>query len=1034
MIARTRCLTLSALALSAVFAHAEPIKRIQFPAISPDGATVIFSWQNDLWSVPRTGGTAIRLTVHAAPDSRPVWFPDGSRIAFSSSRYGSVDIFSMKPDGTDLRRVTFDSGSVEYPTSVSPDGRFIYGSTNLWSRGDTFRVPVAGGDLQRLTSHPFEATFAPSVTPDGSKVLYCRGSYRETAWQKMGMISSGLPEIWMADNTVPLSNHKRITNNEVTDLSPIPQTDGSFFAISSRGGLPNVWRLGKDEKRLTAHLNGSCRNLSVSKTGQFAVYEFESELYTLDTTTGAYAPIKVEVPADDRINPNVEISVTGGVYQFAVSPDGKRIAAVSRGDIFLLPERGGTTRRLTTNVGHDFGPAWLDARTILYTTNEGGKRRIKSVTIDGYVKDFAVDPKANLMCVSVSPDGKTVAFHRGESEICTVNPDGTGLKVLARGNFADAYDYGAPLFSWSPDSAYIAVNFIEGRRTQVALVDAKAGKRTDVAKMVNRPQRGSVGIPQFTPNGRSLVFSSPEYAETDLFIVDLIPNDITFTEDDLDKLDEAPKKDKPPVEVKVYEPGLASRLRRLTTTGVGVYAASPDGRGIIATTEAGLVSISPLTGAATPLIPTGPAMRVQDLFAANGKVYAINGGLPASLNLAGAAPSLVPSSLNASYLINAKAEEKALFEEIWWQLDTNYYDPKMNGKDWAAIKTKFASIVPHAYDRTDFYRLMGEMMEELESSHLGATAPPMDYPGSGTESTAFLGIDLDPVPLARDGSAVVGRVVPGSPAEHPSSMLKVGDKIVEIDGEKVAGSSYAALLNKKAGRRVALKIERDGKSETITIKPGSSIQRSGLEYAAWVNQQRQMVEKLSQGKLGYVHISAMDKPSLDLFLREIRTEGEGRKGLIIDVRFNGGGSTAVDVLNTLIRSPWLIRTTRGEFGLKLSENVYRSDALELPTALMCNSFSFSNAEVITEGFRKLRLGPIVGERTPGYVIGTGAATLWDGGTIRMPAIGAYAVNGENLENGGRRPDHTVWFDPNAWMEGRDVQLERTVVELLKSAK
>jgi tricorn protease len=358
----------------------------------------------------------------------------------------------------------------------------------------------------------------------------------------------------------------------------------------------------------------------------------------------------------------------------------------------------------------------------------------------------------------------------------------------------------------------------------------------------------------------------------------------------------------------------------------------------------------------------------------------------------------------------------------------------MNGKNWKAIKTKFAALVPFACDRADFYRMMGEMMEELESSHLGATAPPMDYPGTGTDSTAFLGIDLDPVSLARDGAAVVGKVIANSPADHPSMMLKVGDKIVEVDGEKVAGSSFSQLLNKKASRKVTLRVERDGKFENVTIKPSSSALRSALDYDNYVNETRARVEKLSEGKLGYVHIQAMDKPSLDRFLREIRTQGEGRKGLIIDVRFNGGGSTEVDVLNTLIRSPWLIRTTRGEFGLKLSENIYRGDALELPTALMCNTFSFSNAEVITEGFRKLRLGPIIGERTPGYVIGTGAASMWDGGTIRMPVIGAYAVNGENLENGGRRPDHTVWFDPNAWMEGRDLQIERAVVELLKSAK
>ena len=251
-------------------------------------------------------------------------------------------------------------------------------------------------------------------------------------------------------------------------------------------------------------------------------------------------------------------------------------------------------------------------------------------------------------------------------------------------------------------------------------------------------------------------------------MVDLIPSDITFTEDDLDKIDDTSKKDKPPVEVKVYEPNLEARLRRLTTTGCNGAVPAPDGKSIIALTEAGLAQINPATGAASTLIAaTTPGVRIQGGFLSGGKLYVLNAGTMASVNVAGPASSLAPIPMSANYTVNAKAEERALFEDIWWTLDSQYYDPKMNGKDWKAIRTKFAALVPFAYDRSDFYRMMGEMMEELESSHLGATAPPVDYPGSGTDSTAFLGIDLNPVSLARDGAAVVGKVIANSPADHP---------------------------------------------------------------------------------------------------------------------------------------------------------------------------------------------------------------------------------------------------------------------------
>ncbi len=1009
---------------------ASTIKRIQYPAISPDGSTIIFSWQNDLWSVARTGGMAVRLTVHAAVDSRPVWFRDGSRLAFASGRYGSTDVFTMKPDGTDIHRVTFDSSS-EIPTSVSPDGRFIYGQTNLWSRGDLFRVPVTGGDLQRLTSHTFEAPFAPFVSADGSKVYYNRGSYRETAWQKPTMQSSALPEIWVADNTVPLSNHKRLTNNEFTDLTPQVMPDGTIYAVTNRGGFPNVWRLGHGDKELTHHKNGTSRNETVSKDGRYISYEFESSLMVLDTTTEATNEVVVTVPDDDRMNPTQEITLTGGIQQMSVSPDGKRIVAYARGDIFVLPEKGGTTRRLTTNPSRDFSPQWLDAKTMVYTAMEGTRRLLKSVGLDGVSKEFASDPKLDVHSSLVSPDGKMVAYHKGDSEIWVSDTAGQGARLLTRGNFRNALDSGSPVFSWSPDNKYIATTYLEGRRTDVALVDVKTGKKMVVAKMVDRPQKGDVSVPQFTSTGRNLFFTSPEFDEPDLFIVDLVPADLTFSEDDLDKIDNPPTKEKPAVDVKVYEPNLNQRLRRLTTKGCAGAAPGPDGKSIYAITEAGLQLVNVNTGSATTVIPAGPGIAIQDLQFTNGKLYVINNGAIASL--AAGAPGLAPISFNAQYTVDVKAEENALFNEIWWAMGNLYYDPGMNHKDWNAMREKYAKIVPYAYDRADFYRMMGEMMEELDSSHLGSNAPITDFPGSNTESTAFLGIDLDPVALNAN-SWVVGRVVPNSPADHPMSQLKVGDKILEVDGEKVGPTPLAALLNKKLLKKVNLTIERDGARSTVTIKPGANALRTALEYQAFIENERKMVEKLSEGKLGYLHIAAMDKPSLDKFLREIRTEGEGKKGMIIDVRFNGGGSTAVDVLGVLIKTPWMIRTTRGEFGLKLSENIYRGDALELPTALMANTFSFSNAEVIAEGFRKLKLGPLVGERTPGYVIGTGAFALWDGGSIRMPAIGAYAADMTNTENNGRKMDHTVWFDPNAWMGGRDLQIERAVTELLKTIK
>jgi tricorn protease len=1025
-------LVLSAVVVTTL-ARADGIRRITQPAISPDGATIAFSWQGDIWTVARDGGKATRLTVHPAVDTRPKWFPDGSRIVFASNRFGNYNLFSMRADGSDLKRLTYASAAT-YPSVVSPDGQYVYGSTNAWSRGDIFRVKATGGPLIRLTDHPFESSYLPALSPDGKTVYYNRGSYRETAWQKSNIHSTALPTIWLADNTVPLSDHRRLTPYETTFLSPQISGDGALTYICNENGWPNVWRMRPDgsySHPLTHHTNGTCRNPSVSRDGRYVVYEFESDVFVLDTTSAIERRIAVEAPDDGRQNEEIPISLTSGATDFAASPDGKRAVFVARGDLFLIPEKGGTTRRLIKSVGLAYQPSWLDPRTVLFTaTGVESKRELRSVTVEGLVKPFQTDPSVDLFHPSVSPDGKSVAFQRGDDQILVVPAVGGTPKLVLKGNFRDAMD-GPSAISWSPDSRWIAAAVTRGRRTDVVMVQVETGKTVTVAKLVYRPQVATPSTPRFLPNGRGIYFTSPEYGEPDLFIVDLVPQEPTFAEDDLDKIDVPKPAPKTDVRVEVYEPNLDERMRRLTVHGADDAIASADSKLIWTNADGQLVAVNVLTGAPTPVSGFIGATSGMWLGATGSKLYVLQKGKLYDIGVR--EPGGGPIPFDAEYTVDSRAEEKALFNDIWWAMDRLYYDPQHNGKDWQAIHEKFSQIVPFTYDRRDFYALMGEMMEELDSSHLGSNPPPMEVPDVTPESTAILGIEFDPRVLDARGVYNVSRVIPNSPADNPASQLFVGDRVLTLDGEEPTSQRpLAALLDHKAGRHVVLKVDRDGVEKTVDIRPIPPAALTDLEYDAWVRHERALVDTASNGQFGYVHIRAMDKPSLDLFLRETHTEAEGKKGLIVDCRYNGGGSTAVDMLNTLLKTPWLMRASRGGEAVRLSEDILRGDAVEIPTALLVNSSSFSNAEVMAEGFRALKRGPIVGEKTAGYVIGTGLFSLWDGGSIRMPAIGAYTVSGENLENNGRKPDEVVWFDPNAWMRGRDVQIERAVAALTKS--
>lgn len=1017
--------TLSAICCALTLVSAPgPIKRGMHPAISPDGATILFSWQGDIWSVPSGGGRATRLTVHPAMDYMPKWFPDGSRIVFSSSRYGNYDLFSMKPDGGDIQRITYES-SFEYPNAVSPDGAYVYGYTNAWGRSDLFRVPTSGGDLVRLTGHPLESEYLATVSRDGKRVFYCTNG-GGGSWRNPKERGSSASEIWVGEVSVPLKNQRNVSKNPFNDMYPLYSPDGTIVFMSNRSGWPNLWRMkedGSNPKQLTNHTEGTLRMPSISADGTRIAYEFESEIWMLDSKTGQTNEVRIEVPDDQRSNPVVDLTLTSGLTDYSVAPDSKRIVIAVRGDLFLIPERGGTTKRLTTSPSLENNPQWIDPKTVLFVTGRNRKKELMTVTIDGEEKLFKSE-SVDVACPVVSPDRKQIAYVYGGEELRVMPTIGGASKTILKGWFVEALQ-GNPNFSWSSDSKHLVVEMLNSRGSTIQVCSAD-GSGTPIT--VARLARGASATPRFLPNGKGVYFTAREFDDSDLFVVDLVPADVTFSEDDLDGID-SPKKDTAgDRNVEIYEPEIFDRMRRLTTSGASSPMATADSKFIWCNISGQLVAVPVSGGAASP-VPgvTGTAIGME--LGSNQKFYMLTGGRLASMAQTGQAPAAI--SYSANMTVNLKDEERSLFDEIWWALGRFYYNPEMNGVDWKRMYEKFAKIVPHAFDRSDFYALMGEMMEEIDSSHLGATSPSTET-SQANDSTGSLGVEWDWAALDSRGEYVVATVWKGTPASHPSSLLKVGDRIITVDGQKIDKKSpIAMLLNRKPNRKVKLGVVRGGQNIEVLIKPGFLSSRNEIAYENWVAWQRAQVEKLSGGKLTYHHVQGMNEPSYQRFLREIRTLTVDKKGVIFDVRYNGGGSTAHQLLGVLVKTPWLIRTSRFYPGERVSENIYRGDSLELPSALLINQASFSNAEIMAEGFRKLKIGPIIGVATAGGVIGTSAYGLWDGGMIRMPSNGAYAIDGENLEGNGRKPDFAVPFDPNAWNQGRDTQLEKAVEELMK---
>lgn len=1031
MALRSLVLALSAVVSAAALAQTGALRTVD-PSISPDGKTIIFSWQGDLWSVPSTGGDARRLTIHPAEETFPVWAPDGQSIVFSSNRFGNNDLFSMRPDGTGLRRLTYESSS-EAPNAIGPDGT-IYGYTGAWGRADLFMVKPTGGDIVRLSGHALELEFSIDLSPDGRTVVFNSGGSPGN-WRKPGYKGSNSPDVWVGTMGVPVTGMRNLTRNDALDMFPRFVDANTVVMVSNREGKHDIWRMdvrnGRAE-RLTNFPGGTIRMLTVARGAQVAAFQRNSRIYTLDLRTRAVNEVVIRTPEDSRRNAELELTLTSGISDMAVSPDGKRMIAGARGELFLLPGTGGTTRRVTTNPGPDGQPQWIDDKTVLYTAAKpDGKRTLRTMTITGEDTLWREDPQ-DVMGALISPDRKWVAFHRGDREIVVAPIDGKGGSVVATGDFATGYN-GGHSFSWSPDSQWLVLTRSLTRSVTIEVVKRDGSERMEITKVGK-----SASTPVFTADGRHLAFIGVEgldYNESrgggvPLMIIDLQAAPIRFSEDDLDKLDEAPAaRGDGAVTVSIDKEGLATRRRRVmgSASGEGVTGYWPAAQGgtIYANVGGQFSTISAATGSVTPVAGvTGP---VSDVLATRNRVYINQAGRISILNPQGAP---VPVAFSATYRINHRDEERALFNEAWWALDRMFYDPAMHGRNWAAIRSEFAEIVPHVTSRDDFYALMSEMVERLDSSHQGATSSD-PYRSDATESTAWLGTEWDWAQLAQ-GRVVVDKVYADTPAAHPQSRLRKGDRIVSINGvAPSADKPVAELLRGQSGRRVRLQVQRGSETMTMDIRPTSIAARSGVAYDDWVAWTRKEVDRLSNGRLAYIHIQGMDAPSLGVFLREIATEAEGKEGVLLDVRYNGGGFTSHIILNILRKTPWLIRTGRDLPGVKISENIFRGNSLELPVAGLTNQYSFSNAEIFSEGMRFMKIGPVIGEPTAGGVIGTGSYGLWDGGAIRMPGSGAYAVNGENLENNGRKPDILVPFDPVLWQQGRDAQLERAVAELLR---
>ncbi|MEK6325649.1 MAG: LpqB family beta-propeller domain-containing protein [Acidobacteriota bacterium] len=1064
-------------------AAVESVPSFAEPALSPDRSEIAFVSGGDIWTVPAAGGEARLLVSHPANESRPLYSPDGRKLAFISNRTGGGDIHVLTFDTGDLKRLTFDDANDQLD-AWSRDGRWIHftsSSRDISGMNDLFRVSDDGGTPMPVSADRYASEYFSAPSPDGKALALTARGIASGQWWRKGHSHLDECEIWlMRDAAAP--TYERITESGAKQMWPMWSVDGaSIFYVSDRSGAQNIWTVSLNAsspqsrkerggsavaRQVTKFKDGRVLWPNISYDGKAIVFERNFAVWKLDTGTGHAS----EVPITRRgaaAGPSVEhLRLTDQIQELALSPDGKKVAFVVRGEVFAASAKdGGDAARVTKSPSNESQIAWApDSRKLAYVSDRDGAPHV-------YLYDFASNAETQLTrevagdaAPGFSPDGKSLAFERDARELRVMDLDSKQERLLATGVFERPPIGSTHSFVWSPDNKWIAFTSASAKSfTNVLVVPAAGGEVKQISFLAN-VFNNSIS---WSPDGAFILFDTAQRTEgSQIARVDLIPRTPRFREDQFRDLfkEESPrptrtnqptqenrqpqsetpnatapsageKKQSPkPVEI-VFQ----DIKKRLSLLPVGVDAGnqeiSPDGKWLLMNAGAAgqqnlyIYSLDELARepAVARQLTSTPGVKRDAQFSPDSKeVFYLEQG---RINVVAVDTRIArPLAVNAEMDIDFAREKIEVFNQAWSYLRDNFYDPNFHGVDWQAVRAEYAPRIGGAGTPDEMRRLLSLMVGELNASHLGVSAP---FAGNQA-STGRLGLRFDRAEYESGGRLRVTEVIPLGPAALAG--VKTGEYLLAIDGTQIGPRvNVDELLSFKIARRISLTVSAssDGTNKReVAVRPVNIATEKGLLYRKWVEEKREYVAKISGGRLGYVHMFDMGTGSLAQLFVDLDTENHSREGVVVDVRNNNGGFVNAYAIDVFARRGYMIMTRRG-FPSAPARTVLGQRALEAPTILVTNQHSLSDAEDFTEGYRALKLGKVVGEPTAGWIIYTSNTTLIDGTSLRLPFIKITSSDGKLMELTPRPVDVPVVRPIGESYTGRDVQLETAVRELLK---